>query len=127
MKSVPESIVKLIVICGAVTPMDMLMRILMMSLGIQKLYRCSMLIPVECWRCPECKKSNERLRQRFKAYCKEEAHQSTINDNLTTKQRMMKLKQPNKEIKNSKRKIDYLYRVKLQLQTEGVTIDSDIG
>lgn len=89
--------------------------------------RCSVLIAVECWRCPECKKSNERFRRRFKAYCKEEAHRFTRNDNLTSKQRMKKLKRQQKEIKNSKRKIDYLYKVKLQLQTEGVTIDSDIG
>ncbi|XP_034236665.1 uncharacterized protein LOC117642519 isoform X2 [Thrips palmi] len=89
--------------------------------------KCSLLVPVAKWRCPECMKANDRLRERFKSHQKEEVHPNTRNDFLDPQQAAKKLKKQHEEIKKSKLKIDYLKKVRLQLEQEGVNIDSDVS
>ncbi|KAE8739107.1 hypothetical protein FOCC_FOCC015399 [Frankliniella occidentalis] len=88
---------------------------------------CSLLVPVEAWRCDECKKANERLRIRFKSHQKEEVHPNTRNDYLDPVQATNKLQKQKSELKRARSKIDHLNRVKEELQRNGVRIESDLS
>lgn len=88
---------------------------------------CALLVPVEKWRCEECKKANERLRIRFKFHQKEQVHPNTRNDYLDQQQATIKLQEQKNELKRARSKVTYLNRVKEVLQRDGVTIDSDLG
>ena len=89
--------------------------------------KCKYLVNAKTWRCTECSKLLGPLQRRLNFSKKENLHANTPNIYLTEEQKLEKMKEQQKKIDASRKKIKLL-TVKVQelVKKEGVRLDSEL-
>ena len=67
---------------------------------------CCLLVPIRKWKCQECLRLTDKLRDKVKSHSDSEAHPNTRNDYLDRRQTTEKLGRLGRTVKNQRRKID---------------------
>lgn len=89
---------------------------------------CKQLVNLRQWRCTECTKLYKPLRRLTDAINTDKRHQNTPNIYLTEEQKLGKLADKQKELKNTKKQL-YRLRERMQevIKKEAITVDPDLA